>query len=182
VKLLSNQIVYTQGSEYLDFEINKEEKAFLTPSRLSLLAKQIAPQINLAYSVPPVLGYNPDENGNCKIRINVAVPYKEQFVKEILTQYVKANLLTLEEANNIYEPVCQKLNTKFKPINPDESATIKTDQVHDFMIATQLNLLEGIIKSSVQNKNDKAQSNKRVQKEKHDDFGSELTGLKGAFK
>ncbi len=174
MKLLSDEIVHSQGSAYLDFEVSKEERALLTSSTLIKLVKQIAPSVNLAYGAPRVMD-NPDDNGNTKILINVAKPYKEQLVKGILTQYVKAGLLTLEEANDVYKPTCQILNIEFKSINPDESEKIEADKGHDFAMAVTMSLLDGIVAAY------KPTEEQQVKKGNDDDFGSGLTGLRGIF-
>jgi hypothetical protein len=134
----------------LDFEFNKQEVLFLSPSIIEKIEQKINPRPFLMFKSPEIIDCRSDQDGNAHLQIKVAAPYNELFIKEILIQYVQANLVTLEEATNIFESVCEILNREFKPINPAEFVLIEADIDRDIKLSLSSMLLEGAIKSFLQ--------------------------------
>lgn len=167
MQILSYQVFNTRGTQYLEFMLNNEEHAFLTSPKVMKIVKEIAPWMDLSQSVPLVLIYHIDPRGNCKIQINVADPYNEKIIKEILIQYIKANILVLEEANNIFNLVCRILKIEFKPF---DKTKLLGKQIDKCVGSLAKSLLQGIITTSSQDKTKINQPAPKFQKELHDFF------------
>ncbi len=121
---------------------------------------------------PPVVGFDPDKEGNHKILIIVAAPSNENLVKGFLLEFIKSNFIKVDEGNYLFKFVCDILKIDFTPFNVENPAEIKaSDNLSQLKDAAKI-----MASGSVQRLMSPRQLD-APKKEKNDDDDSEDTGF-----